>query len=86
MNITLSAPPNVVLNVRIWAEAQGTSLNAYIRDLLIQKDKEIREERRAFADRFLEFAKKNTVHAPEGWKFSREESANRDMKCLHEIH
>ena len=86
MNITLVAPPNVVQNVRMWAEDQGTSLNAYIRDLLIQKDKEIREERRAFADKFLEFAKNNTVHAPEGWKFSREESANRDMKCLHEIH
>lgn len=86
MNITLAAPPNVVQNVRMWAEDQGTSLNAYIRDLLIQKDKEIREERRAFADKFLDFAKNNTVHAPEGWKFSREESANRDMKCLHEIH
>lgn len=86
MNITLAAPPNVIQNVRMWAEDQGTSLNAYIRDLLIRKDKEIRAERKAFADKFLEFAKNNTVHAPAGWKFSRDEATFRDMKCLHEIH
>ena len=42
MNITLAAPPNVIQNVRCWAEEQGTSLNQYIRDLLIAKDREIR--------------------------------------------
>lgn len=86
MNITLAAPPNVIQNIRMWAEGRGTSLNAYVRDLLIQKDKEIRAERKAFADKFLDFARKNTVHAPKKWKFSREEAANRDMQCLHEIH
>ena len=47
MNITLSAPPNVVQNVRYWAEERGTSLNQYIRDLLIAKDREIRQERKS---------------------------------------
>ena len=32
MNITLSAPPATVTEVREWAEQNGTSLNEYIRD------------------------------------------------------
>ena len=52
MNITLAAPPNVIQNVRCWAEEQGISLNQYIRDLLIAKDREIRLERKALADEF----------------------------------
>ena len=47
MNITLAAPPDVIQNVRCWAEEQGTSLNQYIRDLLIAKDREIRLERKS---------------------------------------
>ena len=82
MNITLAAPPNVVQNVRMWAEDRGTSLNAYIRDLLIQKDREIREERRTLAEEFMEFANANAVEMEKGYRFNRAEANSRTMKCL----
>ena len=34
MSITLSIPPEIVQEVREWAEANGTSLNQYVRDCL----------------------------------------------------
>ena len=34
MSITLSIPPAIVQEVREWAEANGTSLNQYVRDCL----------------------------------------------------
>ena len=81
MNITLSAPPNVVLNVRSWAEERGTSLNQYIRDLLIAKDREIRHERKAFADGFHSFAMANSIKMEPGYKYSRADAAERSMEC-----
>ena len=32
MSITLSIPPAIVQEVREWAEANGTSLNKYVRE------------------------------------------------------
>ena len=81
MNITLSAPPNVVQNVRAWAENSGTSLNNYIRDLLIAKDREICAERKSFADEFYSFAMANAVEMEPGFKYSREDAAEREMAC-----
>ena len=81
MNITLSAPPNVVQNVRYWAEERGTSLNQYIRDLLIAKDLEIRQERKSIADEFYSFAMSNVIDMESGYKYSRADAAERSMIC-----
>ncbi len=63
MNITLSAPPQTVQIVRQWAEEEHTSLNQYIRDVLEEKARAIKAERRRRAERM-----------PEGWQFDREEA------------
>ena len=81
MNITLSAPPDVVQNVRYWAEERGTSLNQYIRDLLVAKDREIRIERKALADEFYSFAMANSIKMEPGYKYSRADAAERSMAC-----
>ena len=81
MNITLSAPPNVVQNVRSWAEERGTSLNQYIRDLLIAKDREIRLERKTIADKFYSFAMANSIKMEPGYEYSRADAAERSMEC-----
>ena len=93
MNITLAAPPSVIQNVRCWAEEQGTSLNQYIRDLLIAKDREIRLERKSLADReirlerksladeFYSFAMANSIEMEPGYKYSRADAAERLMEC-----
>jgi len=36
MSITLSVPPAVVQEARVYAEERGTSLNAMIRDFLVR--------------------------------------------------
>ena len=81
MNITLSAPPNVVQNVRCWAEERGTSLNQYIRDLLVAKDREIRIERKSLADEFYSFAMANSIKMEPGYQCSRADAAERSMAC-----
>ena len=81
MNITLSAPPNVVQNVRSWAEERGTSLNQYIRDLLIAKDRKIRLERKTLADEFYSFAMANSIKMEPGYEYSRADAAERSMEC-----
>ena len=81
MNITLAAPPNVIQNVRCWAEEQGTSLNQYIRDLLIAKDREIRLERKSLADEFYSFAMANSIEMEPEYKYSRADAAERSMEC-----
>ncbi len=74
MNITLSAPPQTVQIVRQWAEEEHTSLNQYIRDVLEEKARAIREERKRKADDFIRFFQTHSVHMPEGWQFDREEA------------
>ena len=81
MNITLSASPNVVQNVRYWAEERGTSLNQYIRDLLVAKDREIRIERKSLADEFYSFAMANSIKMEPGYQYSRADAAERSMTC-----
>ena len=80
MSITLSIPPAVVREVREWAEANGTSLNQYVRDCLQAKCDEIAASRRRLAQQFLEFARTHTAHAPKGWKFNRERDGHREIK------
>lgn len=57
------------------------SLNSYIRDLLIAKDREICAERKSFADAFYSFAIANSIEMEPGYKFSREDAAERVMAC-----
>ena len=80
MSITLSVPPAVVQEVREWAEANGTSLNAYIRECLEAKCKEINGRRKRLAAEFVEFCKKHEAHVPKGWKFDRERDGHREIK------
>ena len=80
MSITLSIPPAIVQEIREWAEANGTSLNAYVRECLEAKCKEISVSRRRLASDFLEFAKTHTAHVPKGWKFDRERDGHREIK------
>ena len=74
MNITLSAPPQTVQIVRQWAEEEHTSLNQYIRDVLEEKARAIKEERKRKADDFIRFFQTHSVRMPEGWRFDREEA------------
>ena len=74
MNITLSAPPQTVQIVRQWAEEEHTSLNQYIRDVLEEKARAIREERKRKADEFIRFFQTHSVRMPKSWRFDREEA------------
>lgn len=71
MSITLSVPPAMVQEVREWAEANGTSLNQYVRDCLAAKCAELEKARKTRGDEFLAFARANLAHAPKGWRFDR---------------
>lgn len=82
MSITLSIPPAIVQEVREWAEANGTSLNQFIRDCLEAKCAEISEVRRERGRSFADFARVHKVAAGEGWSWSREEATERKMRCL----
>ena len=74
INITLSAPPQTVQIVRQWAEEEHTSLNQYIRDVLEEKARAIKEERKRKADDFIRFFQTHSVRMPKGWRFDREEA------------
>ena len=82
MSITLSIPSEIVQEVREWAEANGTSLNQYVRDCLEAKCAELAKSLKTRAQQFLEFAKEHQVKVPKGWKWSREEATERKMRCL----
>ena len=75
MSITLSAPPEVIRDVRIYAERHATSLNAIIRKHLEEIAALERKSRNDEAEKLKSF-----FTAEEGWfdgdvKFERE-SAN----------
>ena len=80
MSITLSIPPAIVQEVREWAEANGTSLNQYVRDCLEAKCREISNRRKRLADEFIKFAKAHSANVPKGWKFDRERDGHREIK------
>lgn len=80
MSITLSIPPAVVQEVREWAEANGTSLNAYIRECLEAKCEEISNSRKRLAAEFMEFTKTHALRVPKGWKFNRERDGHREKR------
>ena len=75
MSITLSAPPEVIREVRIYAERHSTSLNAIIRKHLEEIAAQERKSRNDEAEKLKTF-----FASAEGWfdgdvKFDRE-SAN----------
>ncbi len=82
MSITLSIPPAIVQEVREWAEANGTSLNQFIRECLEAKCAEISEARRERGRNFADFARTHKIAAENGWAWSREEATERKMRCL----
>jgi len=81
MSITLSIPPAIVQEVREWAEANGTSLNQYVRQCLEAKCAELKEERKTRRSQFLEFARTHEVSAPQGWRWSRDDATERELEC-----
>ena len=80
MSITLSIPPAIVQEVREWAEANGTSLNQYVRDCLEAKCAELRDARARRAQEFLAFCKSHPIHMPKGWKFDRLRDGHREIR------
>ena len=81
MSITLSIPPAVVQEVREWAEANGTSLNQFVRDCLEAKCREIHDAQKRKALEFKAFMESlPVVRAPKGWKFDRERDGHREIK------
>lgn len=72
MSITLSAPPAIVQDVRIYAEKHATSLNALIREHLEFIAAKERNARKKEADKLMNF-----FMGEKGWfdgkvKFDRE--------------
>lgn len=72
MSITLSAPPAIVQDVRIYAEKHATSLNALIREHLEFIAAKERNARKKEADKLMNF-----FMGAKGWfdgkvKFDRE--------------
>ena len=55
MSITLSAPPALVQDVRMYAEKHATSLNAIIREHLEFIAAKERKSRKQEADKLLDF-------------------------------
>ena len=72
MSITLSVSPAVVQEIRVWAEANNTSLNQYVRDCLEAKVQEIQQARQRQAKEFFDYCNTNLVEVPKGWKYDRE--------------
>ena len=80
MSITLSIPPAIVQEVREWAEANGTSLNQYVRACLEAKANEIQELRTQKARAFKSFLLGLPPSGlPRGYTFNRERDAVREM-------
>ena len=81
MSITLSIPPAIVQEIREWAEANGTSLNQYVRDCLEAKCDEIHDAQKRKAREFMAFMESLPVaRVPKGWKFDRERDGHREIK------
>ena len=80
MSITLSIPPAIVQEVREWAEANGTSLNQYVRDCLAAKAEELQEQRSRRAQSFKAFLLGlPPCGLPKSYRFKRERDAVREI-------
>ena len=77
MSITLSAPPSVVQDVRIYAERHATSLNAIIREHLEKIAAIERESRREGAEKLKNFFLSETGWFGDDVQFDREAANER---------
>ena len=80
MSITLSIPPAVVQQARIFAESQGTSLNAMIRDYLsrvVTCDTRRREMARSFRE--VATAVSERRKSRKGYRFNRADAYDREI-------
>ena len=75
MSITLSVPPAIVQEVRLYADKVGTSLNQLVRDYLQKTaDASRREREKAAKDAFDFLMAQDDGGLTKDWKFSREEA------------
>ena len=75
MSITLSVPPAVVQEVRLYADKKGTSLNQMIRDYLQAMADASRREREKIANETFDFLMaQDDGGLPKDWKFNRDEA------------
>lgn len=72
MSITLSAPPAVVQDVRMYAERNSTSLNAIIREHLEKIAAIERKSRRDGADQLKRFFESESDWFDDGVEFDRQ--------------
>lgn len=79
MSITLSVPPAVVQEARAYAESQGTSLNAMIRDFLMHissGESRRREAAKAFREVSAQVRRRRKSRA--GYRFCRADAYDRE--------
>ena len=75
MSITLSVPPAVVQEVRLYADKKGTSLNQMIRDYLQAMADASRREREKIANETFDFLMaQDDGGLPKDWKSNRDEA------------
>jgi len=72
MSITLSVPPAVVQEVRIYAERNKTSLNAIIREFMDKIAAEERARRERDAESVYSYLMDQSGWLPEDYAFDRE--------------
>ena len=77
MSITLSIPPAVVQEARMYASENGTTMSRMIREYFTGLVSPKPERRDDDTCRFLELAKSANVHLPRGWRFNRSECYER---------
>ena len=79
MSITLSIPPAIVRDARIYAESQGTSLNAMVRDFLTAiVDRDARRSDAARQFREAVAAASPSLRGSEPYRFSRGDAYDRE--------
>ena len=80
MSITLSVPPAVVQEARMYAEEHGTSLNAMIRDFLVRiTTDDLRRSDAARTFREVASAVSGRRGRKPGYKFSRADAYDRGV-------
>jgi hypothetical protein len=70
-NITFSADENLIATAQAYAQSHGTTLNALIRDFLLQITGKL--DPKAVAEEFSRLACEQSGCSEEGWRFNREE-------------
>ena len=77
MSITLSVPPAVVQDVRLYAEREKTSLNALLRAYMEKLAEEERTRRTRESESVYAYLMEQDDWLPEGYSFDRERANER---------